>query len=134
MRIHPNVTRCAVAWLAGIALAQGVAAQPAADRFPAAVVDFLALELPQMEAAIAERDRQYFEDAMARTVDFSQQWGFKTQANPSLARYPMCTAAVSDFVIVGLCRTAPSLDGCEPGLAARFDANLRRCREIAGAR
>ncbi len=111
--------------------AMNAAAQPAAERFPAAAVRFLDGELPQMEAAVAARDRDYFEQAMGRTVEFSETWGFKTRANPALARHAMCTDAVSDFAIVGLCRIAPSLDGCEPGLAAKFDANLRRCRELA---
>lgn len=108
--------------------------QPAAERFPAAAIRFLDSELPQMEAAVAARDRDYFEQAMGRMLEFSETWGFKTRANPALARYEMCTDAVGDFAIVGLCRIAPSLDGCESGLAAKFDANLRRCREQAGPR
>lgn len=115
-------------------LATAAAAQPAADSFPAAAVRFLDNELPQMEAAVTARDRDYFEQAMGRTIDFSDTWGFKTRSNPALARYATCTEAVSDFAIVGLCRIAPSLDGCEPGLAAKFDSNLRRCRELAAGR
>lgn len=120
--------------LSMLTCAGGATAQPAADRFPAAAVRFLDAELPQMEAAVAARERDYFEQAMARMLDFSETWGFKTRANPALARYWPCTDAVADFAIVGLCRIAPSLDGCEPGLAAKFDANLRRCRELAVAR
>ncbi len=109
-----------------------VAAQPLpVDQFPAAAMSFLNAELPQMEAAVAARDRDYFEAAMGRTLDFSDAWGFKTRANPALARYAGCTEALSDFTIVGLCRLMPKADACEPGLAPRFDANLKRCRDLA---
>jgi hypothetical protein len=60
----------------------------------------------------------------------SERWGFKVTANPELAAYPMCTAAVMDYAVVGMCRLAPS-DECEPGLAPRLDANVQRCREVA---
>lgn len=112
---------------AGMALAQPLPV----DQFPAAAMSFLNAELPQMEAAVAARDRDYFEAAMGRTLDFSDGWGFKTRANPALARYSGCTEALSDFTIVGLCRLMPKADACEPGLAPRFDANLKRCRELA---
>ncbi|RYF70061.1 MAG: hypothetical protein EOO22_15020, partial [Comamonadaceae bacterium] len=81
---------------AGIAVAQ----PSAVDQFPAAAMSFLNAELPQMEAAVAARDRDYFEAAMGRTLDFSDSWGFKTRANPALARYAGCTEALSDFTIV----------------------------------
>jgi len=123
---------CIAPVLALVAL--GSAAQIAAERFPAAAMTFLDAEMPQMEAAVAARDRDYFEQAMTRMLDFSETWGFRTRANPALARYSMCTEALSDFTIVGLCRIAPSLDGCEPGMAEKFDANLRRCRELAASR
>ena len=84
-----------------------------------------------MEAAISAKDRGFFHDAMARTVEFSDRWGFKVKANPELAAYPMCTSAVMDYVVVGMCKLTPGGDACEPGLAARFDGNVRRCREIA---
>jgi len=120
---------CIASSIALVAL--GSAAQIATERYPAAAMTFLEAELPQMEAAVAARDRDYFEQAMVRTIDFSETWGFRTRANPALARYSMCTEALSDFTIVGLCRIAPSLEGCEPGLQARFDANVRRCRDAA---
>ena len=121
---------CALAL--GAAMTSGAMAQTgAAEAFPTAASNFLAAELPMMESAVAERDRDYFEAAMGRTLDFSESWGFRTRANPALARYGACTDAVSDFVIVGLCRLIPKGEGCEPGLAPKFDANLRRCRELA---
>jgi hypothetical protein len=103
---------------------------PAAE-FPRAAIGFLNEELPRMDGAVTERDRDYFEDAMGRMLDFSQQWGFKSADNPALARYTTCTEAVSDFLVVGLCRIIPNGDVCEPRLAPRFDSNLKRCRELA---
>jgi len=118
--------------LAMLALGAAAQAQPGpAGQFPAAATAFLNAELPQMEAAVAARDRDYFEAAMGRALDFSDQWGFKARANPALQRYASCTEAISDFTIVGLCRLMPNADACEPGLAPRFDANLRQCRELA---
>ncbi len=109
----------------------GVTAQQDATRFPAAAMGFLGGELPAMEAAIAARDRDYFEDAMGRMLSFSESWGFKTQDNPALARFPMCTEAVSDFLVVGMCRIMTTSRACEPGMASRFDANLQKCRDLA---
>jgi len=110
----------------------GAFAQQDPAQYPAAAARFLDGELPKMEVAVGERDRDYFEAAMGRTVAFSEDWGFKSRANPALAGYRMCTDAVSDFVIVGLCRLMPNGGECEPGLASRFDANLRQCRQAAG--
>jgi len=105
-------------------------AQQEPSGFPMDSVGYLNEELPRMEAAIAARDRSFFHGAMIRTVQFSERWGFKVKANPDLAAYPMCTSAVMDYVVVGMCRLTPS-DECEPGLASRFDANVQRCREVA---
>jgi hypothetical protein len=113
-----------------LAASMAAAQQNPAD-FPLASVGYLNEELPRMEAAIAAKDRNFFQGAMSRTVDFSDRWGFKAKANPDLAKYPMCTDAVMDYVIVGMCKLNPVGDECEPGLAPRFDANLRRCRELA---
>ncbi|MGI4777659.1 MAG: hypothetical protein ACRYGA_06005 [Janthinobacterium lividum] len=106
-------------------------ARPDATQFPAAAVRFLEAELPQMEAAIAARDRDFFEESMARTVSFSEDWGFKARANPDLAPYAACTDAVSDYVVVGLCRLMPASSTCDPTLASRFDASVRTCRTAA---
>ena len=121
----------AVAPLLLAAAASGAAAQQEANRFPAAAMSFLGGELPAMEAAIAARDRDYFEDAMGRMLGFSDSWGFKTRDNPALARFPMCTDAVSDFLVVGLCRIMTTSPACEPGLAAKFNRNLQQCRDLA---
>ncbi|GAA4333682.1 hypothetical protein GCM10023165_08980 [Variovorax defluvii] len=123
-----------LSWLAATASAQQPPPQEAAQRFPEAAMNFLGAELPQMEAAIAARDRDYFEEAMGRMLDFSERWGFKSQDNPALGRYSACTAAVSDFLPVGMCRIMTTSNACDPGLAASFDANLRKCRELAARR
>ena len=114
-----------------LALAASLAtAQQDPSGFPLDSVGYLNEELPRMEAAIAAKDRSFFHGAMVRTVAFSERWGFKSKANPELAAYSMCTAAVMDYAVVGMCRLAPS-EECEPGLASRFDANVQRCREVA---
>jgi hypothetical protein len=115
-----------------LALAAGaVVAQQDTTQFPSAALRFLDGELPRMEIAVKERDRDYFEEAMGRTVAFSEDWGFKVRANPALAPYRTCTDAVSDFVIVGLCRLIPNGSECDAMLASRFDTNLRQCRQAA---
>ena len=111
--------------------AWGASAQQDPGNFPAAAASFLGTELPAMENAIAERDRDYFEDAMGRMLDFSNSWGFKSHDNPALARFPMCTEAVSDFLVVGMCRIMTASSACDPVLATRFDANLKKCRDLA---
>lgn len=120
--------------LATVLACAGAAAQANPAQYPAAATGFLDEELPKMAAAVAERDRDYFEAAMGRIVTFSEDWGFKSHANPALAGYRMCTDAVSDFVIVGLCRLMPDGSECEPALAARFEANRQQCRQAAAGR
>jgi hypothetical protein len=123
--VFRTLAALSLAAAASVATAQ----QNPAD-FPLDSVGYLNEELPRMEAAIAAKDRGFFHGAMVRTLAFSERWGFKATANPDLAAYPMCTAAVMDYAVVGMCRLAPS-DECEPGLASRFDANVQRCREVA---
>ena len=92
-----------------LAASVAIAQQNPAD-FPLDAVGYLNEELPRMDAAIAAKDRSFFHGAMVRTVQFSERWGFKVTANPDLAAYPMCTAAVMDYAVVGMCRLAPSDD------------------------
>jgi hypothetical protein len=123
--------------LAGTLASSNARAQlPPADpgQFPAAAVRFMDAELPPMDAAVAARNFDFFEDATARMVAFSDDWGFKALANPDLAPYKACTSAVSDFVVVGLCRLTPQSSACEPELPALFARNLALCREAAAAR
>ena len=130
-RLLAASARTIAPFLLTVAATGAAAQQQDADRFPAAAMGFLGTELPAMDAAIANKDRDYFEDAMGRMLDFSDSWGFKTRANPALARYPMCTEAVTDFLVVGLCRFKLSDDTCQPTLTTNFNTNLQRCRELA---
>jgi hypothetical protein len=131
-RFAPSSLRRAVAVLPLVLAASlANAQQDSPSAFPQDAVGYLNEELPRMEAAVAARDRSFFHGAMARTVQFSERWGFKAKANPDLAAYPMCTAAVMDYAVVGMCKLTPGDEACEPGLAPRFDANVQRCREIA---
>lgn len=129
-RLAPVLRRIVAPLLLACAASASLAQQDA-NRFPAAAVSFLGGEMPAMETAIAARDRDYFEDAMGRMLDFSDSWGFKSRDNPALARFPMCTDAVSDFLVVGMCRIMTTSSACEPGLAAKFNSNLQQCRELA---
>jgi len=43
----------------------------------------------------------------------------------------MCTDAVSDFLVVGMCRIMTTSSACEPGMAAKFNTNLQQCRDLA---
>ena len=132
LRLAPSFPRLRILLAAPLALAASIAsAQLDPSAFPLDSVGYLNEELPRMEAAIAARDRSFFQGAMARTVQFSERWGFKAQANPDLAKYPMCTDAVMDYVVVGMCKLTPGDEVCEPGLAPRFDANVKQCRELA---
>jgi len=114
-----------------LAASLAVAQQEPPSAFPLDAAGYLNEELPRMEAAIAARDRSFFHGAMTRTVQFTERWGFKVKANPDLAAYPMCTSAVMDYVVVGMCKLTPGDEVCEPGLAPRFDANVKQCRELA---
>jgi hypothetical protein len=127
----PRRMLAAVPLVLAASLAGAQQQSPAA--FPLDAVGYLNEELPRMEAAVAAKDRSFFHGAIARTVDFSERWGFKAQANPDLAPYATCTSAVMDYTVVGMCRLMPGDGACEPGLAPRFEADLQRCREIAAA-
>lgn len=120
---------CCVLAAALIVAAPWAWAQQDASQFPAAATRFLDGELPAMEAAVRSGDRGWFHDAMARMVEFADAWGFKSRAKPELARYPMCTGAVQDFLVVGLCRITPNGEDCTPMLASSFERNLRACRD-----
>ena len=129
---------CIVAMAQPEARAQALPGSPSMpdvpERFPSAAMTLLETEMPAMEAAVADRDRKYFENAMGRVLDFSDRWGYKSRDNPLLARYATCTDAVADFLVVGLCRFPLSPETCQPSLKAEFENNLQRCRDLAGRR
>ena len=116
-----------MALAASAASAQG---EPAA--FPVEAARFLDKEWPAMNAAVAARDRGYFEGAMARTVELAERWGFKTRANEGLAPYGACVNAVSELVVVGLCQLTPSATECTPTLASNFERDRAACHALAG--
>jgi hypothetical protein len=126
-----RASRAVLPFVMALAAAPALAQRDAGD-FPAAAVSFLGQEMPLMEVAVNERDGDYFRDATTRMLDFSDSWGFKSSENPALPA--ACTEPVSDFLVVGMCRVMTTADACEPGLVARFDSNLQKCRQLAGKR
>jgi hypothetical protein len=118
----------AISVLAATAGAQGLL-----PSYPAAAIAFLDAELPKMEIAVAAKDRTYFAGSGARTQRFLEAWGLKT-STVILEAYPMCTDAVTDFQIVGLCRVLPAGSICDPTtFIPKFEKNLAQCREAARA-
>lgn len=135
----PSVRRSSRAVAGLVAAVAALLVQPALAQlppqeptlFPSAAVRFLDDEMPRMEAAVRAGDRDFFEGATERMVSFSEDWDFKAHPNPDLAPYAACTAAVSDHVVVGLCRLVPGSPVCEPGLATQFARNVAQCRQMA---
>jgi len=89
---------------------------------------FLSVELPKMEAAVAAKDRTYFASGLERMKIFvNDHWA-------DLDKFPPCTEAVSDFLIVGQCRISPPGSLCEPEtFFPKFEDNLAKCRSAAKA-
>ena len=85
-----------------------------------------------MERAVAAKDRAYFGDANLRMQAFLDAWGL--HSNPvALERYPMCADAVTDYLIVGLCKISPPGKICEPStFFPKFEQNLQQCRSARG--
>ncbi len=85
-----------------------------------------------MEAAIKVSDRAYFVSATTRMKNFLEGWGLSGDA-VALEQFPMCTEAVTDFVIVGFCKISPPGAICDPEtFFPKFERNLLRCRSAAG--
>lgn len=96
--------------------------------FVTAADEFLSVELPKMEAAVAGKDRAYFASGLERVKTFvNDHWA-------DLDKFQPCTEAVSDFLIVGQCRISPPGSLCEPEtFFPKFEANLAMCRAAAKA-
>lgn len=96
--------------------------------FVAASDRFLSDELPKMEAAVAAKDHSYFTFGLERVKGFvNDHWA-------DLDKFPACTQAVSDFLIVGQCRLVPPGTLCEPEtFFPKFEDNLAKCRAAAKA-
>lgn len=123
--------RCAILGALTALAAPQAAAQDDAAPFAAEASRFLQTEWPKVNAAVAAKDRSYFEGAMARTVELAERWSFKSRPNPQLAAYSACTDAVSDMVVVGLCQLTPSASECTPNLAADFERKQAACHALS---
>lgn len=106
-------------------------AQNQSDTFPSGSVALLDRELPQMNKAVAEKDRTYFGPALERVQAFLGYWE-KREGSFVIERYRACTDAVTDFLIVGLCKI-PSPDPiCEPTtFFPKAERNVEQCRAMA---
>lgn len=119
--------------LLAVSFAGGVLAQEPGERYPAAAATFLATELPAMERAVVEKDRSYFPPALARVQTFFQAWTPPSRGTGAMDKYPVCTLAVSDFLIAGLCRMSEPGKLCEPStFLPKVDASIAACRQLAG--
>lgn len=103
--------------------------QPAT--FSAAAVALLDRELPRMNSAVADKDRTYFGPALARVQGFLHVW--EEREGPAvLDRYPACTEAITDFLIVGLCKISPPGSLCEPEtFFPKAERHIEECRALA---
>ena len=103
-------------------------AQSPISRFPRAAITFLDAELPAMDVAVERKDRSYFSGANERMQKFLEVWGLKSNSI-ELEAYPMCTDAVTDFLIVGLCRISlPDTICISETFFPKFEKNLAKCR------
>lgn len=122
----------AILLLLAAMLCTTASAQGLEPRFPRAAIAFLDLELPAMNAAVERKDRFYFGGANERMGKFLEVWGLKSNLIV-LEAYPMCSDAVTDFLIVGLCRISPPGTICVPEtFFPKFEKNLAQCRRVAG--
>jgi len=100
--------------------------------FPAAATRYIDSEMPGMEAAIAANDRTYFMNATNRLKAFLNEWNTLTPGNSILEQHAACASAVTDFLIVGLCKMPPGGGICEPTtFFPKFEKNRAECRADA---
>jgi hypothetical protein len=101
------------------------------DTFPSGTVALLDRELPQMNKAVAEKDRTYFGPALERVQAFLASWE-ERQGATVLERNTACTDAATDFLIVGLCKISPPGSICEPAtFFPKVERNIQQCRALA---
>jgi len=101
------------------------------DRFASGTVALLERELPQMNKAVAEKDRTYFGPALQRVQEFLSSWGGR-QGEGVLELNKACTDAATDFLIVGLCKISPPGSTCEPTtFFPKTERNIQQCRALA---
>ena len=106
-------------------------AQNQSETFVSGSVALLDRELPQMNRAVAEKDRTYFGPALERVKAFLSAWE-KRDALFAIERYSACREAVTDFLIVGLCKM-PSPDPiCKPTtFFPKAERYIEQCRVMA---
>jgi hypothetical protein len=86
------------------------------DTFASGTVALLERELPQINKAVAEKDRTYFGPALQRVLELNKA----------------CTDAATDFLIVGLCKISPPGSICEPTtFFPKTERNIQQCRALA---
>jgi len=106
-------------------------AQNQSDTFLSASVTLLDRELPQMNRAVAEKDRAYFGPALQRVKAFLGAWE-KREAIFAIERYAACREAVTDVIIVGLCKIPSPDPFCEPTtFFPKAERNIEQCRAMA---
>ena len=108
-------------------------AKAQSNTFASGTVALLDREIPQMSKAIAETDRAYFGPALDRVRAFLESW--EEREGPTvLERNTACTDAVTDFLIVGLCKISPPGSICEPtSFFPKVERNIQQCRAQAAA-
>lgn len=101
------------------------------NTFPSEAVALLDRELPQMNRAVAEKDRAYFALALGRVQAFLASWEQREGTNV-LERNAACTDAATDFLILGLCKISPPGSICEPAtFLPKAERNIQQCRAMA---
>ena len=106
-------------------------AQDQPDTFASASVALLDRELPQMDKAVAEKNRAYFGPALERVQTFLDSRA-QRQGATVLEQNAPCTDAVTDFLIVGLCKISPPGSICEPTtFLPKVERNIEQCRALA---
>lgn len=103
------------------------------DTFASDAVALLDRELPQMNRAVAAKDRTYFGPALEHVQAFLHAWE-KREGGGVLDRNTNCTDAVTDFLVVGLCKISPPGTICEPAtFFPKVEANIQQCRKLAAS-
>jgi hypothetical protein len=102
------------------------------DTFASGAVALLDRELPQMNKAVAEKDRSYFGPALERVQAFLAAWQ-ERQGASVLDKNASCANAAIGFLIAGLCKISPPGTICEPAtFFPKVERNIEECRVLAG--
>lgn len=100
--------------------------------YPRAATIFVDTELPKAATAVNSDDREKFGEYLRSTEAFLKKWGMGMAGTTEVSRYPNCTDAVTDYLIVALCRGPNGDKICDATtFIPRFEQNLKACRELA---